>query len=120
MASLETVFDFVTALEARETAACGLRPDPDAAAEARHRSIAKTWLRCFPERAPLRGPSSRWMNDEKIKEWGWCGESRNWDMQAMVQMERRASIPPRKYMNGVMLSCHPGGPFYGFKTRHTE
>ena len=66
---LEAALDFILALEARETAAFGIQPDPA--------SVAKP-PRDKKDRKLTKLPSTQWVSDEKVAEWGWCGRGFFW------------------------------------------
>jgi hypothetical protein len=63
---LDTAIDFVMALDAREEAAFGPQPNPlgvEAGSYVHTKGLTSL-------------PSSQWVSDDRIKEWGWCGVGR--------------------------------------------
>jgi len=127
MTTLETAADFVMALEARETAAFGLRPDPEGQAKvaAQARAAVRPWDESYHAMDPPATPSSQWLSDEKIEEWGWCGTSRDWDQRMMVINERKSKITQEEIIEiqpGWFLRPRVGdpGPQPGYKTRDVQ
>ncbi|RFU79831.1 hypothetical protein TARUN_2426 [Trichoderma arundinaceum] len=71
--TIETAIDFVMSLEARETAAFGLRPDPVTEWQPGEDWSMRFW-REIGETGPLIGPSSRWVDIEKYPHWRGNGQ----------------------------------------------
>lgn len=82
--SLETAVDFIMALDARESAAFGLRPDPVAAAAAQRALVLRT-----TGDETLVGPTSRLVSDEMIARWGRCRPDQHQEHRGMYLEEER-------------------------------
>lgn len=81
--TLRAAIDFVIALEDRERAASAfITPGPSA-------RYLWCWERDFGDQEPVRYPSSTFVSDENAAEWGWCGDSVDYDSRAMNGIERR-------------------------------
>ncbi|KAK3373912.1 hypothetical protein B0T24DRAFT_594045 [Lasiosphaeria ovina] len=86
--TLEAAIDFVTALEAREAAAFGLRPDPSAIEP---RSLS--YIGGMEEKELLllpAGSSASYVDNEDALAWGWCGAGMHYDSVLMPHHEKRA------------------------------
>ncbi|KAK0728061.1 hypothetical protein B0T26DRAFT_738537 [Lasiosphaeria miniovina] len=86
--TLEGATDFVVALEAREAATFGLRPD-SSAIEPRSLSyiggMEKKELLLLPAAS-----SASYVDDEDALAWGWCGSGVHYDSVPMPNHEKRA------------------------------
>lgn len=82
--TLETAITFVMDLEARETTAFGLQPDPVTSWESGW--LEGRWT-CLNQEPP-HGPSSGWVDTSRIVTWAGCGEK--FDSVYMNMYEDRA------------------------------
>ncbi|KAH8905277.1 hypothetical protein BR93DRAFT_777424 [Coniochaeta sp. PMI_546] len=80
--TLRVAIDFVIALEDQERGASTSAPAPSA-------RYLRAWKNQFGDQEPVRYPTSRLVSDEKAVEWGWCGESKDYDSRAMTMIENR-------------------------------
>lgn len=80
--TLRAAIDFVISLEDRERAASASAPVPSA-------DYLRQWKAEFGDQEPVRYPSSKLVSDEKAPEWGWFGESEDYDSRCMSHIERR-------------------------------
>lgn len=80
--TLRAAIDFVIALEDRERAASTSTPVPPA-------SYLRKWKAEFGDQEPVRYPSSKLVSDENASEWGWFGDSEDYDSRCMSGIERR-------------------------------
>ena len=74
--------DFVIALEDRErsTPTCAL---------ALYTDYLWQWKLQSGDQEPVQYPSSTVVSDEKAAEWGWSGDSKDYDFRVMNQVEKR-------------------------------